>query len=88
MIIKSTEDELEVAAYELKKAFQNFEKAARKFLAATGGMNKEKHRKLKEFSEQTQQVHEFLIQIGDDSGQIGEKVFGLRCAIGKRDKQK
>ena len=81
MIIKSTEDKLEVAAYEFKKAFQSFEKAAKKFLAVTGGMNKEKHQKLKEFSEQTQQVHEFLIQIGDDSGQIGEKVFGLSVRL-------
>lgn len=88
MIRKSTEDELEIAAKELKKAFQNFEKAAQNFLAVTGGMNKEKHRELKEFSEQTQQIHKLLIQIGNDSGQIGRKHFGLRYSIGKGDKQK
>ena len=41
-----------------------------------------------ERDDELQQVHEFLIQIGDDSVQIGAKVFGLRCAIGKGDKQK
>jgi len=51
-------------------------------------MGKKKHKKLKIFSEEAQQIHAFLIQMEDDSGQIGEKVFGLRCAIGNGDKQK
>ncbi len=86
MIQHTTEGELGVAAYESKKAFKNFEKAAKKFLAVTDGMGKKKHRKLKEFSEQTQQIHEFLIQIGDNSSQLEGKSFGLRCAIGKEDR--
>ncbi len=87
MIQQSTEGELGVDAYKLKKAFKNFEKAAKKYLAVIDGMGKKKHRKLKEFSEQTQQIHEFLIQIEDDSSQLEGKSFGLRCAIGKGDKQ-
>jgi len=85
---QSAEDELEIAAKELKKAFQNFEKAAKKFLAVIDDMSKEKHRKLKEFSEETQQIHEFLIQMQDQEGIIKEKVFRLKCAIEEGQKQK
>ena len=84
---QSAEDELEIAAKELKKAFQNFEKAAQKFLAVMDGMGKRKHRKLKEFSEETRQIHEFLIQMQDQEGAIKEKVFSLKCAIEKGHKQ-
>jgi len=85
---QSAEDELEIAAKELKKAFQNFEKAAKKFLAAMDGMGKGKHRKLKEFSEETQQIQEFLIQMQDQEGAIEEKVLRLKCALEKGHKQK
>jgi DNA repair protein RadC len=88
MIKQSTKNELAIATIELKKAFKNFEKAAKKYLAVIDGMGKKKHRKLKEFFEQSQQIHEFLIQIEDDSSQIGEKGFGLRCAIGKGEEEK
>ena len=88
MIKQSTENELAIATIELKNALKNIEQAAKKFMAVLEGMDKKKHKKLKEFSEQTQQIHEFLIQIEDDSGQIGAKVFGLRCASGKGYKQK
>jgi DNA repair protein RadC len=88
MIQQSKENELNIAAKELKEAFQNFEKAAKKFLTVIDGMGKKKHRKLKEFSEQTQQIHEFLIQIGDNSSQLEGKSFELRCAIGKEDGKK
>ena len=88
MIKQSTENELAIATIELKKTLKNFEQAAKKFMTVLDGMGKKKHNKLKEFSEEAQQIHEFLIQIEDDSGQIGAKVFGLRCAIGKGDKQK
>lgn len=85
---QSAEDEHEIAAKELKKAFQNFEKAAKKFLAVIDGMGKGKHRKLKEFSEETQQIHEFLIQMQDQEGEIKAKVLSLKCAIEKGHKQK
>ncbi len=85
---QSAEDELEIAARELKKAFQNFEKAAKKFLAVMDGMGKGKHRKLKEFSEETQQIQEFLIQMQDQEGAIKEKVLRLKCALEKDHKQK
>ena len=34
-----------------------------------------------------QQIHEFLIQIMDDSGQIGERCFGIKCVAEKEEKQ-
>ena len=85
---RQSEEELEIAAQELKKAFQNFEKAAKKFLAVMDGMGKRRHGKLKEFSEETQQIHEFLIQMQDQEGAIKEKVIQLKCAIEKEQKQK
>lgn len=85
---QSAEDELEIAAQELKKAFHNFEKAAKKFLAVMDGMGKGRHRQLKEFSEETQQIHEFLIQTQDQEGAIKEKVLHLKCAFEKGQKQK
>lgn len=87
MIKQSTENELAIATIELKKALENFEQAAQKFISVLDGMGKKKHKKLEEFSEQPQQIQEFLIQVEDDSGRFGEKVFGLRCAIGRCDEK-
>jgi len=88
MIKQSTENELAIATIELKKALKNFEQAAQKFITVLDGIGKKNHKKLKEFSGEAQQIHEFLIQVEDDSGQLGEKVFGLRCAIGKGEEKK
>jgi len=38
-------------------------------------------------SGKSQQIHEFLIQIMDDSGQIGERCFGIKCVAEKEEKQ-
>jgi hypothetical protein len=35
----------------------------------------------------SKQIHEFLIQIMDDSVQIGEKSFGIKCVAEKEEKQ-
>ena len=88
MIKQSPEDELEIAAFELQKAFQNFEKAAKKYMAIMDRMNKKKHHESKGFSAETQQIHNFLIKIMNDSSQIGERCYGFRCVIEKGDKQK
>jgi len=37
------------------------------------------NQELREITGKAQQTHEFLIQMMDDSGQIGEKRFGIRC---------
>lgn len=44
-------------------------------------MDKEKYRKLTEFPEETQPIHEFLIQMQDQEGTIKEKVLRLKYAI-------
>lgn len=61
MINQSTENELAIATIELKKTLKNFGQAAKKFMSDLDGMGKKKHNKLNEFSEEAQQIHEFLI---------------------------
>ena len=50
-------------------------------------MNKQKYEELKDLSGDSQQIHEFLIQIMDYSGEIVEKCFGIRC-MDDKDKKK
>ncbi|MBE9522214.1 MAG: hypothetical protein IME95_03395 [Proteobacteria bacterium] len=43
-----------------------------------------RHQELKALSGDSQQIYEFLIQMMDDKGQIGEKCFGIRCMAEKQ----
>ncbi len=61
MINQSTENERAIATIELKKTLKNFGQAAKKFMSVLDGMGKKKHNNLNEFSEEAQQIHEFLI---------------------------
>jgi len=38
-------------------------------------------------SRNSEQIHDFLIQIMDESGKIGEKCFGIKCVAEKEKKQ-
>ena len=50
-------------------------------------MNKKRHQESKALTGESQRIHEFLIKVMDESGQIGEKCFGVRCVADKDKKQ-
>jgi len=50
-------------------------------------INKKRHQELKALSGDSQQIYEFLIQMMDDKGQIGEKCFDIRCMAEKQKEQ-
>ena len=82
-----TEDEFDLAAEEFKKTFKAFEKAAKKLISILEVMNKKRYRELKALSGDNQKIHDFLVQTMDDSGQLGEKCFGIRCMAEKEKKK-
>jgi len=82
-----TEDELDLAAEELKKTFKAFEKAAKKLISILEDMNQKRYQELKALSGDNQKIHDFLVQIMDDSGQLGEECFGIRCMAEKEKKK-
>jgi len=79
MNMKQAKDELDLAADEFINSFNAFEKSAKKVMAIMDSMRKKNNEGLKPITGKTQQTHKFLIQMMDDSGQIGEKCFGIRC---------
>jgi len=85
MFRNKVQDDLDLAFCEFIKTSKAFKKAANKLLAVLEGMDKKKHRKLERNSVETKQIHEFLVQIGEDSPQIEKKCFGLRYVIEKGD---
>ena len=85
MNMKPTEDELDLAAEEFEETYKAFEKAAKKLMAIMDSMNKKRNQELEALSGDSQQIHEFLIQIMDDSGQIGERCFGIKCVADKKN---
>ncbi len=87
MNMKPTEDELDLAAEEFEETYKAFEKAAKKLMAIMDSMNKKRYQELKALSGNSKQIYDFLIQIMDDSGQIGEKRFGIKCVADKEKKQ-
>ena len=87
MNIKTTEEELDLAAEEFEETYKAFEKAAKNLMAIMDSMNKKRNQELGSLSGDSQRTHDFLIQIMDDSGQIGEKCFGIRCLAEKDKKQ-
>ena len=76
---KGVEEELDKAVEEFIKAFNAFKKAAKKLMAVLDSMKKRKFEGITGVSGETQRIHEFLIQVMDESGQIGEKTFGIKC---------
>jgi len=64
-----------------------FERAAKRLMAIMESMNRKRHQELKALSGASQQIHELLIQIMDESGQVGETCFGIKCVADKEKKQ-
>ena len=87
MDIQPTEEELDLAVEEFEKTLKAFGKAAKKLMAIMDSMNRKRYQELKALSGESQQIHEFLVQIMDESGQIGENCFGIRCVADKEEKQ-
>ena len=87
MNIKPPKDELDLAAEEFEETYKVFEKAAKRLMAIMDSMNKKRNQELEALSGNSKQIHEFLIQTMDDSGQIGEKCFGVKCIAEKEKKQ-
>ena len=87
MNIKPPKDELDLAAEEFEETYKAFEKAAKKLMAIMDSMNKKRQQELKSLFGDSQQTYEFLIQMMDDSGQIGEKCFGIRCVADKEERR-
>jgi hypothetical protein len=50
-------------------------------------MNKKRNQESEALSGNSKQIHDFLIQIMDESGQIGKKCFGIKCLADKEKKQ-
>jgi len=87
MNIKTTEEEFDLAVEEFVNTYKAFEKAAKKLMAIMDSMNKKRNQELESLSGNSKQMHDFLIQIMDDSGQIGERCFGIKCVAEKKEKQ-
>ncbi len=84
---KPTHYDLELAVSEFKRSARDFEKAAKKLMAIMDRMKKRNYEEIKEISGETQRINDFLIQIMDESGQIGEKFFGIKYVIDKKKDQ-
>jgi hypothetical protein len=85
---KKIAEELENAVHEFQEAFKTFEKAAKGLMAIMECMHHERRKELKAISGNTQRMHEFLVQMMDDSGEMVEKCFGIRCVAENADKDK
>jgi len=82
MARKPTYEELEQRVKELEQEALKREKAEK----LMDSMNKKRNQELEALSGNTKQIQDFLIQIMDDSGQIGEKCFGIKCVADKEKK--
>lgn len=86
MNMEPTEDEFGLAVQEFERTLKALEKAAKNLMALMDSIDKQRHQELRALSGKSQQIHEFLIQIMDESRQIGEKCFGVRCITEKEKK--
>ena len=86
MDVKPTEDEFGLAVQGFEKTLKAFEKAAKNLMAIMDSMNKKRNQELESLSGNSKQTHDFLIQMMDDSGQIEEKCFGIKCVADKKNK--
>ncbi len=85
---KMVEEELAKAVREFQESFKVFEKAAQRLMAIMECMHQERRKELKAISGQTQRMHEFLVQMMDDSGEVVEKCFGIKCVSEKGNTKK
>ena len=86
MNMKPTEDELDLAVQGFEKILKVFEKAAKRLMAIMDSMNKKRNQELEALSGNSKQIHDFLIQMMDESGQIGERCFGVKCVADENNK--
>jgi hypothetical protein len=87
MNTEPSEDELDLAAEEFTKTYKAFEKAAKRLMAIMESMNRRGNQELEALSGNSKQIHDFLIQIMDESSKIGEKTFGIKCVAQKEKKE-
>jgi len=80
------EDELDIAVERFLNTYKDFRQAAKKLMAIMDSMNKKRNQELEALHGNSQQPYQFLIQMMDDSGQIGENCFGIRCVAEKEKK--
>jgi len=85
--MEPTEEELDLAVERFINTYKDFRKAAKKLMAIMDSMNRKRNQELEALSGDSKQVHEFLIQIMDESGQIGEKCFGIKCIADNQKRQ-
>ena len=78
MSIKISENELDLATHEFISTFKAFEKAAKNLMAIMDSMIEESDKGLQSLLEDQQQIYEFIIQMIDDNGRIGEKSIGIK----------
>jgi len=82
----STEEEFDIAVERFLNTYKDFERAAKKLTAIMDSMNKKRYQELKDLSGESQRIYQFLIQMMDDTGQIKERCFGIRCMADKEKK--
>ena len=82
---KRLENELNITVREFQETFKAFEKVAQRLMVLMECMRQERRKEFKALSSDTQRLHEFLVQTMDDSGEIVEKCFGVRC-VADREK--
>ena len=87
MGIEPTQEELDLVVERFINTYKDFRKAAKKLMAIMDNMNRKRNQELEALSGNSKQIHDFLIQIMDDSGQIGKKCFGIKCMADKEKKQ-
>jgi hypothetical protein len=84
---KIQEDELDAAAAEFINTFNDFKKAAKKLAVIMDSIREKNFQELRGLPGETQQTHDFLIQMMDDNGQIGGRCFCIRCVVGEEKRQ-
>ncbi|MFH1242896.1 MAG: hypothetical protein V1689_11110 [Pseudomonadota bacterium] len=85
---KKIAEEIENAVHEFQETFNAFEKAAKRLMAIMQCMHNERRKELEAISGNTRRMHEFLVQMMDESGDMVEKCFGIRCVAEKVNKNK
>ena len=81
------EDELDIAVERFLNTYKDFRQAAKKLMSIMDSMNKRRNQELESISGNSKQIHEFLIQMMDDSGHIKEHPFGISY-VTEKEKRK
>ena len=76
---KRLEHELDIAVRDFQETFKAFENSAQRLMVIMEYMHQERRKELKGLSDQTKRMHEFMVEMMDDSGEVVEKSFGIKC---------